>query len=97
MLRTLSCKLCGAETEDAAHFICHCYALAEVRVALHSTAPPTITSLPPDSSSSLEEFMEVMLGMCWIDNSELQSFYVSFLDQFRSAHAHKLLNRTPGP
>ena len=40
-----SCKLCGAEAEDAAHFTCHCCAVAEVGVALLLAAPPTL-SLP---------------------------------------------------
>ena len=28
--------------------------------------------------------------MCWIDYEELQTFYVNFLDQLRSARIHKL-------
>ena len=64
-----SCKLCGAKAEDAVYSICHCIALAEVQVALLLTAPPTISTLLSDPSSSPEEFTRVMLGTCWFDNS----------------------------
>ena len=92
-----SCKHCGAVREDAAHFICNCSALAEVQATLLLAAPPTISSLIPDPSAIPVEFTALMLGTCWVDNSELQSFCVSFLDQLRLARVHKLLNCTHGP
>ena len=57
-----SSKLCGTVSEDAAHFICNCSALAEVRAALLLAAPPTLSSLIPDPSASPVEFTAVMLG-----------------------------------
>lgn len=41
-------------------------------------------------SSNPMEFIGIMLGMCWIDCEELQSFCVNFLDRLRSARIHKL-------
>ena len=85
-----SCKLCGVACEDAEHYIALCPALSGVCSSLFALALPNVTPILPDPSSNPVELIGIMLGTCWIDCKELQTFRVNFLDQLRSARIHIL-------
>ena len=51
----------------------------------------------PAQSCLCTQITEIVLGKCWVDHAELQSFCVKLLDQLRAARVHKLLNHLFGP
>ena len=89
-----TCKLCGADSEDAVHFIFSCQALSVRRRGLLSGAPPIISSTFTDSTSSSnpQTFADVILGTCWINDPEVQSFCIKFLSGLKEARAALLLS-----
>ena len=82
---TLLANYVAMPCEDAGHFIVHCSALSNVRSSLLALAPPNVIPLLPDPTSNPEEFIGIVLGTCWVNCDELQTFCVNFLDQLRSA------------
>ena len=77
-----SCKLCNQSVpEDAANFMSTCPVLDEERVKLYSEPPPTVHSQIPDPRAHPQDFLEVMTGMCWVDDTNIQKFCIHFSEQ----------------
>ena len=74
-----TCKLCGLELEDPAHFIARCPSLSSHRDCQLSTADSSFNLLSMSQSDSMR-FVNVVLGVDWIDNSWLQHFLIEFLN-----------------
>ena len=67
-----SCKLCNQGVpEDATHFVFTCPVLSEERVKLYTEAPPTVCSQIPDLRAHSHNFLEVMTGTCWVDDTNI--------------------------
>ena len=65
---TSTCRLCGTEPEDSAHFLLRCSALSPFRNLSHF--PPNIQSMFHSDPIS---FLEVILGTHWINNRDLEN------------------------
>ena len=76
--RDPTCKLCTLEPEDPAHFIYRCPALSPFR---------DLSIFPPDLQSSFcsdpSAFVDIMLGINWIDDLPLQRSIICFLTALR--------------
>ena len=81
-----TCKLCGAATEDAIHFIATCPALLEHRLSVLATAPKSVKVNIPDCATDPIQFAHMMLdlGVDWIDHHPTQMFCINLLHQLRS-------------
>ena len=77
-----TCKLCGLEPEDLAHFIVLCPALSVTRTSILQTS----SSMDSLILSDLARFINVILGTEWINDKLLQLFIVEFLSGLRQAH-----------
>ena len=91
-----SCKLCGGPVEDALHFISYCPSLTEAREALLRDAPVEISSMLLNPLTHPIRFADHMLGTCWIDNDQFQSFCIEFLHRLRLIRYNLLFNSS-GP
>ena len=74
-----TCKLCGLEPEDPSHFITCCPSLSLHRDCLLSMADSSFNLLAMSQFDSMR-FVNVVLGVDWIDNSGLQHFLIEFLN-----------------
>ena len=88
---TSTCKLCGLESEDPAHFIVRCPALMQTRNSIiqNSDFSSYLTTL---LLSDPDKFLNVVLGIDWIDDRSLQVFHIEFLNRLRLAHNTPLLS-----
>ena len=73
-----SCKLCGAQLEDAPHFISACLSL-ETKTQGATQTRPTTSAGPgagarPDTERDPDLFAHVMLGIDWVEDIKLQVF-----------------------
>ena len=73
-----------------------CPALATARANLLRAAPDSISSLLLDPVTRPIQFADHMLGTCWVDSDEFQSFYIEFLHHLQLA-IFNLLYNPPGP
>ena len=81
-----SCKLYNQGIpEDAAHFVSTCPVLEEERVKLYPEAPPTVHSKIPDPRAHPQDFLEVMTGTGWADDTNVQKFCSHFLSKLKAA------------
>ena len=76
--RDPTCKLCGSGPEDHVHFVCHCPALSQFRNL--SLLNPDLRSL---FNSDPHAFLDVMLGLNWLDDPSLQHSIIHFLSTLR--------------
>ena len=85
---TSTCKLCGLESEDPAHFIVRCPALRNsmLQNSEFSSYLSTLLLFDPD------KFLNVVLGIDWVDDRPLQLFLIEFLNRLRLAHNTLLLS-----
>ena len=88
---TSTCKLCGLDSEDPAHFIVRCPALMQTRNSIlqNSEFRSHLSTL---LLSDPNKFLNVVLGIDWIDNRPLQLFLIEFLNRLRLAHNTQLLS-----
>ena len=84
----LTCKLCGLEPEDPAHFIIRCPALMETRNSMLQNSSYLITLFLSDPN----KFLNVVPGTEWIDDKQLQLFIIEFLNRLRLEHNTLLLS-----
>ena len=85
-----SCKLCAAPCEDARHFIATCPSLLSERMRLIQNANSAIRAHLPDPLTRPEEFSNVILGVNWIAQHELQVFCIEYLRDLMSHRLDKL-------
>lgn len=79
-----SCKICDLqEREDHSHFLIRCAALNPLRTQLLGSAPPNFRALLPDISSNPSDLLDVLLGIDWIENMELQHWILAFINQLK--------------
>ena len=71
------CKLCMGGIEDPAHFIAHCPALSQARELL---LQELATDVATYYRSDRERFISIILGVEWIEDSDLQC---SIIDKLR--------------
>ena len=83
-----TCKLCGLEPEDPAHFIVRCPALARTRNSMLQSSSYLTTLFFSDP----DKFLGVVLGTEWIDDKPLQLFIIEFLNRLRLVHNTLLLS-----
>ena len=76
-----TCKLCGLEPEDPAHFIVRCPVLSDTRSSILRTS----SSMDSLFLTGPTRFLNVILGTEWIDNKPLQLFIIEFLSGLRQA------------
>ena len=77
-----TCRLCKLKPEDYAHFIVRCPALSSVRETLLGTADLRVDLLSL-SRSDPTKFLNIVLGIEWINDSTLQFFVIEFQDGLR--------------
>ena len=65
--------------------------LSVERANLIHSAPPHVRRQLPCLSEEPSRFTELVLGTCWIDDSDVHSFCVEFLSKLKRARAAKLL------
>ena len=75
-----TCKQCGTESEDHAHFILRCPALSPARDL--SPFPSNIQSL---FHSDPPSFVNAVLGTTWVDDDDFQHSAILFLNSLRVA------------
>ena len=85
-----SCKLCLGSTEDAHHFVAVCPSLKDKRQRLLANVPSAVRTFIPDHSMRPLKFTNVILGTEWIDELEVQTFIIDFLQQLRTYCLSKL-------
>ena len=85
-----SCKLCGTVLEDPLHFVASCPALQDCRSRLLGDAPSPVKACLPSPARDPDRFLDVTLGIDWVDDNNVQSFLIDFLDKLRS-HRNSLL------
>ena len=73
------CKLCLQEPEDQAHFIARCPRLEPIRSQLLLKAPPSVQS----QRCNQHQFVQVILGLDWIEDHVTQQFTINFLHDSR--------------
>ena len=83
-----TCKLCGLEPEDPAHFIIRCPALARTRNSMLQSSSYLTTLFFSDP----DKFLGIVLGTEWIDDKPLQLFIIEFLNRLRPVHNTLLLS-----
>ena len=74
------CKLCMGGIEDPAHFIAHCPALSQARELL---LQELATDVATYYCSDREHFISIILGVEWIEDSDLQCSIIEFLHKLR--------------
>ena len=82
-----TCKLCSTGPEDANHFIALCTALESRRNELICSSRTSVRSTLPCHLESPSTFADIILGVKYIEDCELQSFFLFFissLGQLRS-------------
>ena len=84
-----TCRICKSGSEDPARFIAHCCGLSSVRELLLLNSPPRY-NLIDLLHSDAEAFCNIILGIEWIDNSDLQQFSIKFISDLRTARAQVL-------
>ena len=70
-----SCEMCGAPVDDARHFISCCPALEDKRRTLFAGLPCSLRSQLPDHHVNPSDFADVILGVDWIDDRNIQCFF----------------------
>ena len=75
-----TCKLCSTGPEDANHFIALCTALESRRNELICSSRTSVRSTLP---CHLESFADIILGVKYIEDCELQSFCLFFISSLR--------------
>ena len=69
----------GVKIEDPAHFIAHCPALSQAKTLLQELTSDVATYYYSDR----ECFVNIILGVEWIEDSDLQCGITEFLDKLR--------------
>ena len=69
------CKLCNSREENPVHFLAVCNALQAQHQVLLS---PTLLNLP-DPAHDPSAFMEIILGIDWINNLEAQAYFIQYI------------------
>ena len=85
------CCLCSLGTEDAEHFISKCPALSAERQSMLNNSQSAIRNQLPDPELNPRDFMNVITGIEWIEDFELQKFCIEFLSALKSARNSKLI------
>ena len=80
-----TCKLCFGAPEDVRHFLLVCPSLSDVRLDLIASAPVSIVSHISTFSSDPDVFVNSVLGVDWIDDSDTQLFFLRFINIMREA------------
>ena len=80
-----TCKLCFGAPEDVRHFLLVCPSLSAVRLDFLASAPVSIVSHIPTFSSDPDAFLNSVLGVDWIDDSDTQLFFLRFINIMREA------------
>jgi len=94
-----SCKLCYAQVKDATHFI-SCPLLEAKRRELLSHSPPQFQDIDTDmdlpdparnpvscENGAPQLFANVMLGIDWIEDIDVQAFRINFLAELKALRA----------
>ena len=80
-----SCKLCGAQLEDAPHFISSCPALEDKCRELLRHAPLQLEL--PDPARDPDLFAHIILGIDWIEDIQVQVFCINLLAELKAFRA----------
>ena len=80
-----TCKLCFGAPEDVRHFLLVCPSLSAVRLVFIASAPDSIVSHNSTFSSDPNVFLNSVLGVDWIDDSDTQLFFLRFINIMREA------------
>ena len=79
-----SYKICGATLENPLYFVASCPALQDCRSRLLGDAPSPVKACLPSPARDPDRFLDVALGVDWVDDNDVQSFLIDFLDKLRS-------------
>ena len=74
---------------NLAHFLAVCNALQAERQSLLSHAPLSL----PDPARDPSAFMEIILGVDWIDDLEAQAFFIKFITDLKQKISELLINQ----
>ena len=84
-----TCKLCNSGKEDPEHFLATSNALQARRRSLLSHAPLNL----PDPEHDPSAFMEIILGIDWIEDLEAQAFFIHYITDLKQKRSEILINQ----
>ena len=96
-----TCKLCNSGKEDPEHFLATCNALhCRHGVDLCSATPrSTIDGIYylwlnlPDPEHDPSAFTQIILGIDWIDDLEVQVFFIHYITDLKQKRSEILINQ----